>query len=122
MKICVKKIGLIFILLISVSCLIAQSPRDDLFKEFKSLYLEMKNFKNSSDFKKYGFAKSGPYSSWLIRAKNLKNHPDANSLLRKGFVAGELEALGLAYVSSKGRETETTIFFNKIFSEAISNQ
>jgi hypothetical protein len=121
MKTYIKKIALTFFILISTNCLIAQSSQDDVFKEFKSLYLEIKNFKNNSDFKKYGFTKSGPYSSWLIRVRNLKDHPNAKSLLSRGFVAGELEALGTAYVYSKGKETETTRFFNKIFSEAISN-
>ena len=40
--------------------------------------------------------------------------------MKKGVVAGELEQLGLEYASSKGKETENTKYFNKIFSEAIS--
>jgi hypothetical protein len=113
---------ILFLFFMATHLSIAQNLQTEVFDEFKLLYKELKSFKNSSDFRKYGFTKSGPYNHWLVRVENLKTHPDANSLLSMGFVAGELEVLGLTYVSSKGRETETTLFFNKIFSEAISNQ
>lgn len=94
---------------------------EKIFAEFKSLYGELLEFKGNNKFKQYGFAIGGPYNHWLKKVQNLKNNPNSKLLIKRGFVVGELETLGLAYVSSKGRETDITIFFNKIFSEAIAS-
>lgn len=93
---------------------------EQLFAEFKSLYQELLDFKDKADFKQYGFGEGGPYNKWLKKVEELKNSPDSKLLLQKGVLIGELEQLGLAYVSSKGKETEVTKNFNKIFSDAIS--
>jgi hypothetical protein len=95
---------------------------EKIFGEFKTLYSELLNFKDKSDFKTYGFGQGGPYHEWLTKVQNLKENPDAKLLLQKDVVAGELEQLGLAYASSKGMETEVTKNFNKFFSEAISSK
>ena len=93
---------------------------EKLFQEFKTLYNELLTFKDKADFKEFGFGAGGPYNKWLKNVEKLKSNPDSKLLLKKGVVAGELEQLGFEYVSSKGKETETTIFFNKAFSDAIS--
>ena len=93
---------------------------EKVFRQFKSLYEELKGFKDKQDFKKYGFGKGGPYNKWLKAVEELENSPDSKLLLKKGIVAGELKALGLEYVNSKGQETEVTKYFNKIFSKAIN--
>lgn len=93
-----------------------------IFGEFKTLYSELLEFKDKSDFKKYGFGQGGQYHKWLTKVKDLKENPDSKLLLQKKVVAGELEQLGLAYVSSKGKETEVTKSFNKFFSDAISSK
>ena len=93
-----------------------------IFGEFKTLYSELLEFKEKSDFKNYGFGQGGPYHEWLTKVKDLKENPDSKLLLQKSVVAGELEQLGLAYVSSKGKETEVTKSFNKFFSDAISSK
>jgi len=93
---------------------------EKIFGEFKTLYSELLTFKDKSDFKTYGFGQGGPYHKWLTKVKDLKENPDAKLLLQKDVVAGELEQLGLAYASSKGKETELTKSFNKSFSDAIS--
>lgn len=95
---------------------------EKIFGEFKTLYIELLDFKDKSDFKTYGFGQGGPYHGWLIKVKDLKENPDAKLLLQKDVVAGELEQLGLAYASSKGKETEVTKNFNKFFSDAISSK
>lgn len=92
------------------------------FAEFKSLYGELSEFKNDADFKKFGFGKGGKYSEWLEKVREFKQNPDSKLLLKKGVLIGELEQLGMAYVSSKGKETEVTKTFNKIFSDAISDK
>ncbi|RMB57990.1 hypothetical protein EAX61_10225 [Dokdonia sinensis] len=92
------------------------------FAEFKSLYGELSEFKNDADFKKIGFGKGGKYSEWLEKVREIKQNPESKLLLKKGVLIGELEQLGMAYVSSKGKETEVTKTFNKIFSDAISDK
>ena len=92
------------------------------FVEFKNLYGELNGFKNDADFKKFGFGKGGKYSEWLEKVREFKKNPDSKLLLKKGVLIGELEQLGMAYVSSKGKETEVTKTFNKIFSDAISDK
>jgi hypothetical protein len=103
----------------------ADSPSESerleiVFGEFKTLYQELQTFKNSTDFKANGFGAGGSNSAWLEKVQGLKNNPDSKLLLKKGIVAGELEQLGLAYVNSKGQETEVTKTFTKIFEEAIN--
>ncbi len=93
---------------------------EKLFQEFKTLYNELLTFKDQADFKEFGLGAGGPHSKWLKNVKKLKSNPDSKLLLKKGVVAGELEQLGFEYVSSKGKETEATKFFNKAFSDAIS--
>jgi hypothetical protein len=92
------------------------------FTEFKSLYGKLSEFKNDADFKKLGFGKGGKYSEWIEKVREFKQNPDSKLLLKKGVLIGELEQLGMAYVSSKGKETEVTKTFNKIFSDAISDK
>ncbi len=92
-----------------------------IFEEFKTLYSELLEFKDKSNFKKYGFGQGGPYHVWLTKVKNLKENPDSKLLIQKDVVAGYLEQLGLAYVGSKGKETEVTKSFNKLFSNVISS-
>ena len=92
---------------------------ENLFREFKTLYYELRSFKYKTDFKKFGFGAGGPYNKWLRNVEKLKNNPDSKLLLKKGVLFGELEQLGLAYVSSRGKETDFTRNFNKIFTDAI---
>jgi len=93
---------------------------EKVFRRFQDLYSELLEIKGKPDFKNFGFGAGGPYNKWLLEVQEFKNNPDSDLLLKKGVLIGELEQLGLAYASSKGQETEVTIFFNKIFSNVIS--
>lgn len=95
---------------------------EQIFDEFKLLYSELLSFKDETEFKKFGFSVGGPYNVWLKNVEDLKDNPDTKLLLEKGVLAGELEQLGFAYVSSNGEENETTEYFNKTFSEAINSK
>lgn len=116
------KMIILLAIIMATNFSIAQNSQNEVFDEFKSLYQELKSFKDDNDFKKYGFATGGPYHIWLKKVQSLMKNPNSKLLIKKGFVVGELETLGLEYVISKGRETEVTIFFNKIFSEAVSTK
>jgi len=93
---------------------------NQVFEKFKELYNELNRFKNSSDFKKYGFGEGGKNKSWLEKVREFKNNPDSKLLIKKGILIGELEQLGMAYATSNGKETEVTKTFNKIFTDVIS--
>lgn len=93
-----------------------------VFTEFKDLYKELMGFKNDKDFKRLGFGKGGKYNNWLQKVKVLKQNTDSKLLLKKGILIGELEQLGLAYASSRGKETKVTKTFNEIFSKVISDE
>jgi|TARA_R110002072_G_scaffold294226_1_gene464188 hypothetical protein len=94
---------------------------NQVFEHFESLYKELIKFKDNSNFKKYGFGKGGKNYEWLNKVRKFKSNPDSKLLLKKGVLIGELEQLGMAYANSKGKETEVTKTFNKIFSDVISS-
>jgi len=93
---------------------------NEVFEKFKGLYNELNEFKNTANFKKYGFGEGGKNKTWLEKVRELKNNPDSKLLIKKGILIGELEQLGMAYATSNGKETEVTKTFNKIFSDVIS--
>jgi len=101
---------------------------EQIFGEFKLLYSELLEFKDEKDFQEFGFGVGGvdyiykdrPYYHWLQSVEKLKNNPDSSLLMEKGILISELEQLGLAYASSKGKETEVTKRLNKNFSDAIT--
>jgi len=92
---------------------------NEVFEKFKVLYNELNEFKDSPDFKKYGFGEGGKNKIWLEKVRELKNNPDSKLLIKKGILVGELEQIGMAYANSNGKETEVTKTFYKIFAEAI---
>ncbi|MFC4633581.1 hypothetical protein ACFO3O_06660 [Dokdonia ponticola] len=92
---------------------------NQVLEEFELLYKQLLYFKDSQDFKKYGFAINQPYNRWLKNVQDLKNSSKSKLLLSKGIIVVELELLGLEYVSSKGKETNVTRHFNAIFSEIL---
>lgn len=92
---------------------------NEIFKKLKEYYNELNEFKNSSDFQKYGFGEGGKNRDWLEKVRELKSNPDSKLLIKKGVLIDELEQLGIAYASSNGKETEVTKTFNKIFSSVV---
>ena len=64
-----------------------------------------------------GFSEDGPFSSWMETVLTLKGHSDSNLLRDAGINPEDLEQLGLAYVASKGEETEETKFLTEVFNE-----
>lgn len=89
---------------------------------FKVLYAELLDFKDESSFKQFGFGAGGPHAAWLESTREFGQDADSKLLIEKGFVIGELESLGMAYVSSKGQETSETERLNVIFKRAIDSK
>ena len=93
-----------------------------VLSEFNTLYQELLTFKDTQDFKTYGFGSEGSNSVWLDKVENLKNNPDSKLFLKKGIVPEDLEKLGLAYAVSEGQETEVTKMFNELFKKALHSK
>jgi hypothetical protein len=103
-----------------------QTKRDEEVKAEKAatakvqkLLNELLAFKDKSDFHKYGFGEGYKYNRWLKDVQNLKNTHEEDLLLKKGFVPGDLEMLGLEYAKSKGRETEYSTWAKKTIRDGL---
>ena len=91
-----------------------------LINEFSILYNDLLIFKNEKEFIEKGFGIGGPYNYWIKNVERFKNHPDSNLLIKKGFLFGDLEILGLEYVSSKGEETEYSRYMRSTIDKTIT--
>ena len=87
--------------------------------EVKKSYDELIEFKDKSDFHKFGFGKGGEYNAWLTNIQNLMNNPMAKKLLSERIVVGEIQSMGMEYVKSKGKETESTKIFRNDLEKAF---
>ena len=87
--------------------------------KIQKLLNELLSFKDKSDFHKYGFGEGYKYNRWLKDVQNLKNTQAEELLLKKGFVPGDLEMLGLEYVTSNGRETEYSAWAKKTIRDGV---
>lgn len=104
---------------------VAQEKADKLaVKILKSkvskLFNSLMSFKNTGDFREYGFGVGGKYNYWLREVQSLKSAEGADSFLSEcGFVIGELESLGLEYATSGGKETEYSRYTSKIIRDGL---
>ena len=85
----------------------------------RELYLELMNFKDDSNFHRFGFAPGYKYSRWEQRVEVLRQHPDSKLLLKEGVVVGDLLTLGNEYMDNGGRETDYTRFINPEFRKVL---
>jgi len=88
----------------------------DCYGEFQILYKELQSFKSNEDFHSLGFGRGGEYFKWLTSVEKATNEDCKVLLTQYGFVFGELEALGLEYLKTKGEENDYTRFLNNQFS------
>ena len=82
-------------------------------KEVKKSYDELLSFKDKKEFHKIGFGKGGNYYGWLDNIEKQIDDPISKLVLRDGLVVGEIQSMGMEYIKSKGKETETTKLFKK---------
>lgn len=89
---------------------------DALYKELQKHYRKLKKFKSSASFKTYGFAIGGPHNDWLIKVQKLRDDErNLCCLINHECTAGDLENLGLSYVSSEGKDDEYTRWASALF-------
>ena len=92
-------------------------------RQIQSLYNELMAFKGKSDFIAKGFGRGGEYNNWLNEVTKLKNKKteDMEMMRHCGFVTGDLEMLGMEYISIKGKESDYTSFTREAFEQAFND-
>lgn len=88
-------------------------------EQFISLYKELLKFKNEYEFVQIGFAPNGKYYNWLEKVHKFETDANADILVRLRIVPNDLEALGMEYVVSHGKESEGTQLFRNTIDGAI---
>jgi hypothetical protein len=80
---------------------------------------ELVKFKENREFHKIGFSQTGRYYRWLdeVEAEHKADPYDTNV----GIAVGDLLMLGLAYVDSKGIETQYTTFAREQIEKVIAD-
>jgi hypothetical protein len=101
-------IMVLFILSINFISYANAASEVELLAEAKSLYLKLLKFKDYKEFHEVGFGVCCTYNKWLVKVSALRDKPNADRLFKHGFVAGDIEMLGMKYMKSNGRETEYT--------------
>ncbi len=91
--------------------------KNEIFKEFKRLYVELNKFKKSEEFITRGFA--GKQKEWLKKVEKLRDNPDSKLLLQDRIIVGELSAIAIEYMQSKGKGTESSKLLEKEMRKAI---
>lgn len=81
---------------------------------FASLYEELITYKDEQSFKKSGLAGSQKYVHWCQKVEDLKVS-EGERLMKKNLLPGELRTLADLYVSSKGKETDETLYLRREF-------
>lgn len=91
-----------------------------LKSKVSKLFNSLMSFKNTGDFREYGFGVGGKYNYWLREVQSLKSAEGADSFLSEcGFVIGELESLGLEYSTSGGKETDYSRYTSKMIRDGL---
>jgi hypothetical protein len=91
------------------------------FDRAAELYQELLEFKGNPDFVKYGFGMGGPFANWLPGVQSLKSESKNKNKGDILQVAGDIEQLGLQYMTSKGEENVTTAYLHKVIKETITS-
>ena len=89
---------------------------DALYAELQEMHEELQSFRKTDDFNLYGFGRGGKYYPWLKKIGEMKDDPrNKCCLIFKNCVAGELEMLGMEYVTSDGKDTEYSMATSELF-------
>ena len=73
-----------------------------------SLYAELLNFKDESEFHLFCYAQAHRYSRWARRVEQAQATTPPGVLVETGIVPGDLWQMGQDYCNNGGRDTEYT--------------
>lgn len=84
------------------------------------LLKDLDEFRSSSTFSAYGFGRGGPHRQWIERVQEARKRADLPFASK--IALGELQTLGLEYIRSQGRETESTRWFRRRVVDPLGNE
>jgi hypothetical protein len=64
--------------------------------------------KESNTFKQYGLSEASPHKDWLMKVKDFTPEEGQRLMRAYGIVPGDIEMLGMEYVTSRCKETDFT--------------
>ncbi len=79
-----------------------------LLMRCKALYDELMEMKESNTFKQYGLSEASPHKDWLKKVKDFTPEEGQRLMRAYGIVPGDIEMLGMEYVTSRCKETDFT--------------
>ena len=79
-----------------------------LLMRCKALYDELMEMKKSNTFKQYGLSEASPHKDWLKKVKDFTPEEGQRLMRAYGIVPGDIEMLGMEYVTSRCKETDFT--------------
>lgn len=79
-----------------------------LLMRCKALYDELMEMKESNTFKQYGLSEASPHKDWLKKVKDFTPKEGQRLMRAYGIVPGDIEMLGMEYVTSRCKETDFT--------------
>lgn len=102
-----------------------ESPNDPNLEEttesgqrfLKKMLAELDLLRSTKSFREWGFSLKGPHNKWLKTVEAKREEKEFS--LRERIAVGDLEMLGLNYLSSKGKETELTRYSRSQIEEAL---
>jgi hypothetical protein len=98
--------NILALIIISLSPIHARADLSNDIQEFKTLYEELKKFKDNPKFHKVGFGRCCRFYKWMVKVETLGSKTKGIEMLMEfEFVPGDLLQLGMEYMKSRGRPT-----------------
>ncbi len=109
--------NILSLIIIALSPIHARADLSNDAQEAKTLYEELKEFKDNPKFHQVGFARCCRFYKWMEKVQTLRSKKTGTAILMEvGFLPGDLLQLGMEYMKSRGipttsysREMEATI-------------
>ena len=94
------------LIIIALSPIHARADLSNDAQEVKTLYEELKKFKDNPKFHQVGFGRCCRFYKWMEKVKTLRSKKTGIAILMEvGFLPGDLLQLGMEYMKSRGRPT-----------------
>ena len=101
--------NILALIIVALSPIHARAGLSNDTQEIKTLYEELKKFKDDPKFHEIGFGRCCRFYKWMERVKPLRSKKRARAILMEvGFFPGEVLQLGMEYLKTKGRPNSWT--------------
>lgn len=114
--------NLLALIIIGFSPIHAKAVLSNEVQGLKSLYEELRTFKDDPYFHKVGFGVCCRFNKWMLKVETFRSKfSGIEPFLEVGFVPGDLLQLGMEYMRSRGRPTEYSVWMENIIKEGFEN-